>query len=67
MNDEHQALLQNSTWHVVPPPCGKNVTIVSGYIRSNERQLVKLIATRLDWLPKVIGNNMALIMMIHLV
>ena len=25
MNDEHQALLNNGTWHLVPPPRGKNV------------------------------------------
>ena len=25
MNDEHQALLNNGTWHLVPPPRSKNV------------------------------------------
>lgn len=25
MNDEHQALLRNRTWHLVPPPKGKNI------------------------------------------
>jgi histone deacetylase 1/2 len=25
MDVEHQALLRNNTWHLVPPPKGKNV------------------------------------------
>ena len=25
MNSEHSALLQNRTWHLVPPPKGKNI------------------------------------------
>jgi len=25
MNEEHRALIQNGTWHLVPPPRGKNV------------------------------------------
>jgi histone deacetylase 1/2 len=25
MDAEHQALLRNKTWHLVPPPQGKNI------------------------------------------
>jgi histone deacetylase 1/2 len=25
MNNEHMALLKNKTWHLVPPPKGKNI------------------------------------------
>ena len=25
MDSEHQALLENKTWHLVPPPKGKNI------------------------------------------
>jgi hypothetical protein len=41
MDSEHSALLQNKTWHLVPPLKARTSLIVSGSIRSRGRQMIR--------------------------
>jgi hypothetical protein len=49
MNSEHQALMRNHTWHLVPRPKGKTLLGANGSIRSRERQTAALTDIRHNW------------------
>jgi histone deacetylase 1/2 len=39
MNNEHTALLKNKTWHLVPPPKGKNIIGCKWIYKTKKRQM----------------------------
>jgi hypothetical protein len=67
MEEEHGALLQNKTWHLVPSSSNKMCLIANGYIASRNVQMALLTGIKLILLQKVLSKDMELIMKIHLV
>ena len=68
MQLEMDSIHKNGTWEYVNFQKERMSLVLSGFTRLNESPMVVLIATKLDWLPKDMHNNMALIMrkLLHL-
>jgi hypothetical protein len=58
MDTEFDGLVQNKTWHLVPPQKAPMSLVASGYIKSRGKQMRVLIAIELGWLLKALNNNM---------
>jgi hypothetical protein len=58
MDTEFDGLVQNKTWHLVPPQKAPMSLVASGYIKSRGKQMRVLIAIELGWLLKTLNNNM---------
>jgi hypothetical protein len=67
MDAEYDALMQNKTWHLVPPSPHKNLIDCKWVYRIKKHQMVRLKGIKLDLLLRVSNNDMALIMKTHLV
>jgi hypothetical protein len=64
MESEYSALVQNNTWHLVPPASGRNVIDCKLYIKLSTKLMALLIDTKLTLWLKVLSNATVLIMMI---
>jgi hypothetical protein len=62
MQDEYNALIENKTWHLVPPNPTKNLIDCNGCTVSRNMMMVQLIDTKLVWLRKDSKSGMVLAM-----
>jgi hypothetical protein len=64
MQEEYNALMENKTWHLVPPSCTRNLIDCKWVYRVKKMLTALLTGLKLVWLQKDSNKDMALIMRI---